>query len=85
MGNISNCCFNKKKSDVDEQDMLNQKRDNFVFDMSHFKNKKDEKFKDNYKIGQSMGCSHFGEVRKCQHSNSRVVRAVKILRKERIC
>ena len=39
MGNISNCCFNKKKSDVDEQDMLNQKRDNFVFDMSHFKNK----------------------------------------------
>lgn len=45
---------------------------------------KNEKFKDNYLIGQSMGCGIFGEVRKCKHQNSKVVRAVKILRKEKL-
>ena len=45
---------------------------------------KNEKFKDNYKIGRSMGCSIFGEVRQCEHKNSEVVRAVKILRKDKL-
>lgn len=31
-----------------------------------------------------MGCSLYGEVRKCQHQNSKVIRAVKILRKEKV-
>ena len=31
-----------------------------------------------------MGCSIFGEVRKCRHAKSGAVRAVKILRKEKM-
>lgn len=42
---------------------------------------KNEKFSDNYLIGQSMGSSYFGEVRKCKHQKSGVIRAVKIIRK----
>lgn len=57
--------------------------------------KKDEKFRDNYLIGQKIGegisvylCSllifagAYGEVRKCQHRKIQAVRAVKILRRD---
>ena len=68
MGNISNCCLKKKKNkgmmELDTR-FSAKEPDTFVFDKGGFKNKKDEKFKDNYKIGQSMGCSFNGEVRKC--------------------
>jgi len=47
-------------------------------------NKLTEKFKDHYLVGQSMGCSYFGEVRKCRHETTNQVKAVKILRKEKL-
>ena len=31
-----------------------------------------------------MGNGHFGEVRKCKHARSNIVRAVKILKKEKL-
>ena len=46
--------------------------------------KSTEKFKDNYLIGLSLGSGAFGEVRKCKGQRSNAVRAVKILRKEKI-
>ena len=52
--------------------------------MSTFVMQKTEKFKDNYLIGQSMGCSDKGEVRKCKNMKSGQIRAVKILRKEKL-
>ena len=42
---------------------------------------KNEKFRDNYLIGQSLGSGYFGEVRKCKHQRSGIVRGVKILKK----
>lgn len=44
----------------------------------------DEKFRDVYLIGSSMGSGHYGEVRKCKHQRSNIVRAVKILKKDKL-
>jgi len=44
----------------------------------------DQKFKDNYLIGLSMGSGINGEVRKCKQSKTNAVRAVKILKKDKI-
>ena len=44
----------------------------------------DQKFKDNYLIGLTMGSGSNGEVRKCKQSKTNGVRAVKILRKDKI-
>lgn len=43
-----------------------------------------EKFTLNYLIGQSMGTGAYGEVRKCCHIKTKITRAVKILRKEKL-
>mmetsp|Transcript_1056 Transcript_1056/g.1953 ORF Transcript_1056/g.1953 Transcript_1056/m.1953 type:complete len:494 (-) Transcript_1056:28-1509(-) len=40
------------------------------------------KFRDNYQIGQLLGQGAFGEVRKCINRKTRVIRAVKLIRKE---
>ena len=45
---------------------------------------KDEKFRDNYLIGSSMGTSTYGEVRKCKLQRSNIIRAVKILKKDKM-
>ena len=42
---------------------------------------RNKKFRDNYMIGQSMGSSHYGEVRKCKNIRSKAIRAVKIYKK----
>ena len=47
-----------------------------------FKRNSSETFKENYKIGQSMGSGKNGEVRKCRHKITGIVRAVKILNKK---
>ena len=52
--------------------------------ISLFKIEKTLKFRDNYMIGQSMGSSHYGEVRKCKNIRSNVIRAVKIYQKEKL-
>lgn len=69
MGNfISGCCKSKAKS-VDLVDKKRTgKKDEPLFKRNAFIVHKTEKFKDNYLIGQSMGCGTFGEVRKCKHS-----------------
>lgn len=40
------------------------------------------KFRDHYQIGQLLGQGAFGEVRKCINRKSRVIRAVKLIKKE---
>ena len=61
-----------------------EKNSDIRFSKSTFIQQKNEKFRDNYLIGQSMGCGIFGEVRKCKHSKSNVSRAVKVLRKDKL-
>lgn len=40
------------------------------------------KFRDYYQLGQVLGTGAFGEVRKCVSRTSKVIRAVKIIKKE---
>ena len=40
------------------------------------------KFKDHYQIGQMLGQGAFGEVRKCTTRDTKVIRAVKLIKKE---
>lgn len=40
------------------------------------------KFKDNYQIGQLLGQGAFGEVRKCLNRDTKVTRAVKLIKKD---
>lgn len=90
---MGNCCTSKKDKAPDaaegsgsQLDGKESKKsvDDLKFDKSKFVMQKDEKFRDNYLIGSSMGTSTYGEVRKCKHSRSNIVRAVKILKKEKL-
>ena len=40
------------------------------------------RFKDYYQIGQLLGQGAYGEVRKCIHRTTKVIRAVKLIKKE---
>lgn len=60
------------------------KGDEFPLKRSNFLIHKVEKFKDNYLIGQSMGCGIYSEVRKCKHQKSNALRAVQIIRKDKL-
>lgn len=40
------------------------------------------KFRDYYQLGQVLGTGAFGEVRKCVSRTSKLIRAVKIIKKE---
>ena len=65
---MGNCCCRKRgnlDADVDQADQTH-KIDEVKVDRSSFIMQKNEKFKDNYLIGQSMGCGIYGEVRKCK-------------------
>lgn len=84
---MGNCCNSKRAhNDSESKDPKKDSlRNNDIrFSKSTFITQKNEKFRDNYHIGQSMGCGMFGEVRKCRHSKSNVIRAVKILRKDKL-
>mgnify|MGYP002631832457 CR=1 FL=1 len=81
---MGNCCFSKKNNTNIEGKAKKDVKDEIHFNKTSFVMNKTEKFRENYLIGQSMGCGIFGEVRKCKHSKSNVIRAVKILRKEKM-
>ena len=42
----------------------------------------DGKFKEKYSLGQLLGQGAFGEGRKCINRNTKVIRAVKLIKKE---
>ena len=86
MGNACSSRKSKGNNEGKEKEAKGgvSKTDDIKFDKSSFIMQKDELFKDNYLIGQSMGSGTYGEVRKCKNARSQVVRAVKILRKERL-
>ena len=44
--------------------------------------KNEGKFKEKYSLGQLLGQGAFGEVRKCINRNTKVIRAVKLIKKE---
>ena len=84
---MGNCCSNKNKKENRDQDGQGDPTtqvDDIKFDKSSFIFQKDQKFRDNYLIGQSMGTGTYGEVRRCKNNKSNVVRAVKILRKDKL-
>ena len=68
MGFLGNsCCKNKKKATVIEKaGAIASAKEDLKFHRATFIYHKTEKFKDNYLIGQCMGCGVFGEVRKCK-------------------
>jgi calcium-dependent protein kinase len=49
---------------------------------SDFITKNEGRFKENYQIGAILGQGAFGEVRKCINKKTKVVRAVKLIRKD---
>lgn len=90
MGN-NYCCKSKKKDQVEDSVHGPIKTNSFsiidgiAIDKSNFiQFKEDEKFKDNYVLGSSMGCSTYGEVRKCKNIRTSSIRAVKILKRDRL-
>ena len=42
----------------------------------------DGKFRDNYQVGSLLGAGAFGEVRRCILRTTKVIRAVKLIRKD---
>ena len=86
------CCKRKQRDGmidnlIQSQMSLAQQNntDGITIDKSNFiQFKEDEKFKDNYSLGESMGCSTYGEVRKCKNIRTHTIRAVKILKKDRL-
>lgn len=44
----------------------------------------DGKFKDHYSLGKVIGTGALGEVRKCKHKTTDILRAVKIIKKEKM-
>ena len=89
MGNALCSCLNKK-TDTDVDD-TNTVKDSINADIKFSKTNfivhdrdNGSKFKEDYLVGQSLGSSHFGEVRKCRHIQTNQVRAVKIIRKDKI-
>ena len=65
----------KKKEEVkDVKDVVISKGD-FILQSSG-------NFRDVYQIGQLLGQGAFGEVRKCINRKTKVIRAVKLVRKE---
>jgi calcium-dependent protein kinase len=53
-----------------------------IINKADFITRNDGKFRDNYQIGQMLGAGAFGEVRKCIKRSSKVIRAVKLIRKD---
>ena len=42
----------------------------------------DGKFKEKYSLGQLLGQRAYGEVRKCINRNTKIIRAVKVIKKD---
>ena len=68
-----------------------KQQDNVVTDQSAFTVHKADfiavssgKFKDHYSLGKVLGQGALGEVRKCKHKASAALRAVKIIKKEKM-
>ena len=57
---------------------------NLIINKSIFITKNQGKFRDNYQIGNVLGNGAFGEVRKCINRTTKVIRAVKLIRKEKM-
>lgn len=78
------CQSKKQKSsgnDSEPQKTITSAND-FVINKSDFITQNEGKFRDNYQIGQMLGQGAFGEVRKCIHRKTKVIRAVKLIRKD---
>ena len=55
-----------------------------AFDKGNFILTNDGKFSEKYSMGNLLGQGAFGEVRKCQNRTTKVIRAVKIIKKEQM-
>lgn len=55
-----------------------------IINKSIFITKNQGKFRENYQIGNVLGQGAFGEVRKCINRTTKVIRAVKLIRKEKM-
>ncbi len=76
-----------EEEEIKEIGQLRINQADFIFE-------KNERFRENYIIGQSLGSGKapqnngvagaFGEVRKCQNKRTQAIRAVKILRKDQL-
>ena len=67
----------EKKAEIDDLSKFKNSKGNCIF-------YKDDLFRNNYLIGQSMGSGYYGEVRKCKQIKSGIIRAVKIYKKEKM-
>ena len=70
----------KKELKIGNQQINN--KEEIVINKQMFISKNQGKFKDNYQIGNTLGQGAFGEVRKCIHRTTKVIRAVKLIRKD---
>ena len=74
---MGTCLVKKEKSDKEITDASNLTINKDLFIWSN-----QGTFRDKYQVGQLLGSGAFGEVRKCIDRKSKVIRAVKIIRKD---
>ena len=72
-----------KTPPMNKSNTINDK-DDLVFSSKNFVFINDGKFRDVYKVGPELGKGAFGEVRRCHHNGSDQIRAVKIIKKEKL-
>lgn len=72
------------ESPKSKENILVDENDKFIISKSFFIGKNQGKFKDCYTPGTVLGEGAFGEVRKCQHKTTKVVRAVKLVKKDNL-
>jgi len=73
------------KPNSEKEEVTTIKRtEEVVINKKMFITKNQGKFRDNYLIGQVLGTGAFGEVRKCINRTTKVIRAVKLIRKDQM-
>ena len=74
----------KEKSEKNTVVTTINRTEEVVINKKMFITKNQGKFRDNYLIGQVLGTGAFGEVRKCINRTTKVIRAVKLIRKDQM-
>ena len=80
MGN----CVTPTEKKKEEPKLNVQSKDEFVIEKSDFIGVNKQKFKDCYQLGKILGQGALGEVRKCQTRLGKQMRAVKIIKKDKM-
>lgn len=82
-GDVKDTTLKKPSKSQGKYEKISTK-DGVTFKPADMVKLQDGKFRDHYSVGPELGKGAFGEVRRCVHKISKQVRAVKIIRKDKL-